>query len=232
MNDHGWDIERIVSEVLRRLQSHVPPTDSAPPAEPKTKTPKTNGRRELCLEERVVTLAVIKDRLQGVRHLRLRPDAVVTPSARDEFRKRNIAVQRQKAPEVAGEPASPLLIAVAETDFDPSPLLAQVAGTSIPGKDLVASVRELAKRVRGDTKLGVLLTSRKAPALCLANRFPGVRAALGDNVGMVREALESVAVNLLVVDPANRGLADLAGTLREFSQGGPRACPPEFREVL
>ncbi|MFV1967403.1 MAG: hypothetical protein ACC628_18390 [Pirellulaceae bacterium] len=242
MNHRGWDIDRIVNEVLRRLQSLASSDDVASPLAKTTKAKTTKAKttkertthnaNELCLDERVVTLAAIRDRLRGIRHVRLCPKAVITPSARDEFRKRGIAVERHAAEPGVTPGNATLVIARADTNYDASALLRQVGGASIEASGLVAAVETLAERVPDDRQVGVLLTARTAPALCLANRHSGVRAALGGSAGMVRDAVQSMGANLLVIDPANRSLTDLANTLREFIRGGIRNCPAEFREIL
>ena len=73
-------LEWIVQEVIRRLR----PGDSAP-------TPAAN---ELRLSERVVTLALLKDRLVNVRRVVVPARAVVTPAVVDELKHRQIELVR------------------------------------------------------------------------------------------------------------------------------------------
>jgi hypothetical protein len=73
--------ERIVREVLRRLQAagvKIEAADSPAVA------------AELVLAERLVTLTTLDGRLRGVQRVVVPPRAVITPSARDELRDRNI----------------------------------------------------------------------------------------------------------------------------------------------
>ena len=75
------EIERIVQEVIRRitvLGVHV--------AERKT---------TLELEDRLITLATVEDRLEDIEQLIVSTRAVVTPSVRDELRDRKIELIRQ-----------------------------------------------------------------------------------------------------------------------------------------
>jgi hypothetical protein len=236
MKNRGWDVDQIVREVVRRLRSHASCEDVAPPPaeSPKSKPPRKPDRKptELCLDERVVTMAAIKDRLQGIRQVRLCPKAVITPSARDEFRKRGIVVERRSAESVVAKGKAALCFAQADVDGNVSGLLREVGGELVSAKGLVDAVQKLAECVSDDRKLGVLLTTRTAPAICLANRLPRVRAALGGSADMVREAVMSVGANLLIIDPTDRPLVDLTNTLQEFLHGGARQCPAEFQNVL
>ena len=110
--------------------------------------------------------------------------------------------------------------------------LNQIAGTVIETPGLSAAVERLVAESHNSGCLCVLLTDQPAPALCLANRHPSIRAALGGTVEMVREARQTLGVNLLVVNPADRNLAELTNTLREYVQGGPQECPAEYQNVL
>jgi hypothetical protein len=239
MKHSGWDIDRIVSEVLQRLQSQTSTDEALPPPEkpadarPAPVKPAAKAK-QLCLDDRVVSLAAIKDRLQGIRHVCLTPQAVVTPSARDEFRKRGITVERRVAESPTADNAVPLAIVRAETSYDATELLRQVGGNLIAtaGASLADAVAALVKRVQGERELGVLLTTRAAPALCLANRHAGVRAAWGGSVRMTREAIASAGANLLILNPVGCTQEDLVARLREFARGGPRACPAEYCEIL
>ena len=77
------EIERIVQEVIRRLTSAGIRVSS--------------GNSELKLSDRIVTLATIEGRLDGVQQLVVPAKAVVTPSVNDELRDRNIELVRQSS---------------------------------------------------------------------------------------------------------------------------------------
>lgn len=76
------DIERIVQEVLRRLaeMNLVPPVAVA--------------ARTLSLPQRVVTMADLKGKLEGVQRVEVPQRAVVTPAARDYLRDMGVQLQR------------------------------------------------------------------------------------------------------------------------------------------
>ena len=92
------EIEQIVNAVLNRLRSmnalpapatsatsQKPVVDSAPKnnAEPK-------NTAELNLPEKLVTLELLRNRLEGVTSLRVLSNAIVTPAVEDELRDRGI----------------------------------------------------------------------------------------------------------------------------------------------
>lgn len=76
------EIERIVQEVIRRLTS--------------AGVQVTRFKPTLELEDRLVTLASIEGRLEGIKQLVVLPKAIVTPSVRDELRDKNVELVRQE----------------------------------------------------------------------------------------------------------------------------------------
>jgi ribose 5-phosphate isomerase RpiB len=79
--------------------------------------------------------------------------------------------------------------------------------------------------------VGIVLTRQPSVALCRANRHASVRAAWGVNVAAVKEAVQSIGANVLVVNPSLHGVYELRGILREFASGN-HACPKQYREAL
>lgn len=203
------DVERIVREVLSGMR---PGSCTAPAA----------GGGELRLTKKVVSLADVEGRLQGVTQVVVTGGAVLTPAARDELKKYAVSVA-SAVPAVAAQSQMPLCACIAQTASDARPLEAVVEGemaglTWLRETKLPAAVDAVCGRVL-DGALGVLLTGESAAALCLANRRPGVRAALGTSVAAIDAALESIAANLLVVDPAGQSAFALRQLLRAWVRG-------------
>jgi len=79
--------ERIVAEVIRRLlERDVRVVDASAPAQ---------GKTELDLETKLVTLATLRNRLDGVGKLLVERRAVVTPAVVDELKDRGIELVRK-----------------------------------------------------------------------------------------------------------------------------------------
>lgn len=76
-------IERIVQEVIRRLLGRGVEI-----------TPSPAHDNCLSIEDRVVTLATLDGRLQGVNRLRIRSNAVVTPAVKDRLREMKVELIR------------------------------------------------------------------------------------------------------------------------------------------
>lgn len=238
------DLEMIVREVLRQLQQlGVGPavgdeTRDGNGTEKQTlAAPPAREPGQLQLEPRTITLGLIHGRLQGVKEVLVSAGAVVTPSVRDELRKRQIALRFRS--ESAGD--SPVrarvVLGVAGGMHANGAALAAVtaetAGAARIDRECVLEVvRQVSQAVAGNKgRIGVLLTDRPAVALCLANRQASVRAAWGVSVASVREAARLIGANLLVVDPSQHGLYELRGMIREFVAGR-HECPEAYRRAL
>jgi hypothetical protein len=81
------DIDRVVREVLRRLAAMTPS-----PLEPAA------AATTVSLTTRVVTMAELKRKLDGVQRVEVPYRAVVTPAARDYLRERGVQLVYAAAP--------------------------------------------------------------------------------------------------------------------------------------
>jgi ribose 5-phosphate isomerase RpiB len=229
------DIERIVREVMRRLEVPQSAGDGAgteirTPPEPKPDNSK------LRLSGRVVTLASLDGRLAGVRQVIVAKGTVVTPAVRDELRKKKIKLEFSDNNHRANVSAGGVLLGIVEGSFDAAALLraisAEVGETQrIEGSCWIEITRQMTEAIAGEAKCGVLVTCRATAAVCLANRRPAIRAALGAGTASVKDAMETIGANLLVVDPASNSLYELRGMVREFV-GGCHECPDRLKTVL
>lgn len=232
----GIEIDQVVREVLNRLGqgtfvSTARGNGAAKSATRQDKTESANGAGTVVLNDPVISAQVLKGRLDGTKTIVVPSQAVLTPSARDLLKELQIAVQRNGGQ--AAKVTATLVFALAATDYEAEGLLRAVAGECGEiermehGKraKLPEMIQALAAEVAGGEKRGVLLTALPSPALCLANRHSGVRAAWGVSGQAVREAIETVAANLLIVDPARHGVFELKQMIRDFGRGS--NCPPE-----
>jgi hypothetical protein len=233
------DVDAIVREVMARLetgadgnQTTAKPRDGGGPTR---KTAGSGGSGEVALTARVVSLAELDGRLEGLKRLRVPAGAVLTPAVRDLLRQGNVAVEYGSGS--ADTARHTLVVGLAESAYEPAALVRAAAqtGTSVEQlarTGLAGVVSEMCDLVASGGKLGLLLCGQPAAGLCLANRRPGVRAALAADRRSVTDALEQVAANMLVVQPASRNFSDLRQMVIEFVRPGPRSCPEYLRSCL
>jgi hypothetical protein len=201
-----------------------------------TPTPLPKGEGiSASLADAVITLAHVERVPAGTRELAVSARAVITPSARDRAREAGITIVRHASTAAAvASPSRPFVIAQADGRGGATGRAAAIArlvphAQRLPATGLADVVATLALHVSRDAARGVLLTSRPATALILANRAPGLRAVTArDPAGLAAAAAETAA-NLLVFDPAafagglERACADFAAR-----PAGP--VPPELAQ--
>lgn len=205
-------IERLVAEVIGRLGTAAP---AARPAVPASAVPAASASgspaaaTDTAVADRVITLAILERLPAGTRRVTIDPRAVVTPSARDHAKEAGLAIVRGAAT-TPGQPASsrPFLIATAACAVDPAVKAAAIAravpgASRLPASGLADAVAALALQASRDAARGVLLTSRPALAVILANRSTSLRAVSGRDAATLSGHAAACAANLLVVDPAS-----------------------------
>lgn len=214
--DGASEIGRLVEEVLTRI--------SAPAT-------------VVALNSRVVTLAELEGKLDRAEQVIVPPRAVITPAARDELKRRGIAVGYAIAPRAATKPRASVAWGQAETSYDAARLIDALARTGMTIEQtaqtgLTQMIHELSDEITKGGKPAVLLTGQAAVAVCLANRRRGVRAVLAQSVATTMQAVRGVGANLLIVDPAARTWFELNRLIGQFLAGAPYLCPAEYREQL
>lgn len=262
-------IDEIVREVLARLsRPGVPPDQETPDVADESSRPAvsadhetapvaseqngskpaaTSGRPgqptysgELAISSRVVALAEVEDRLAGIRRLVVPPGAVVTPSVRDELRRRNIALVRGRPETAAPEGALRVVLLVLGSRFEPAPLQNALAAEGLAIEEvqvermncLIAATDKAAQELGTPNTVALLVSVHPAAAVCLANRHATVRAVLGLDPGRLAGDAAAVGANLLVLDPRSTGPFPLNRMAVEFCRLGPLDCPAELRERL
>ena len=231
------DIQRIVREVLAQLGAA--PQSVAAPAPPAMSPVVPPAARDghVVVDARLVTLASIAGRLQGAKQLVVPPGALVTPSVRDELRRKGVALVRGSAAAAVRKELAPVLLVVGLSRQDPAAAVQMLRQEGLDVQTeaadcLIAATDKLAAAVALGKSLGLLWTRHVAAGLCLANRHAGVRAVLATGVAATAVAVAAVGANVLVVDPTVGTAYERKQILRDFCLGGIRECPEALQERL
>jgi hypothetical protein len=242
MAGQQWDIEAIVREVCRRLQQLSDGGTAGGAGTEKQASPSPAARQpaadatQLQLPHRTVTMGLLAGRLDGVKEVLVPAGAVVTPSVRDELRKRQIVLRKADGQTADAGVRAGLVLGVAG-NADPAGAAVAAVQAEAGGADRIDNpcvlevVRQVTQALAAPARIGLVLTDRPAVALCLANRRASIRAAWGVSVSSVRAATEQIGANLLVVNPAEHGFSELRGMIREFLRGG-HDCPADHSQAL
>lgn len=215
-------VRSLVEEVLRRIaagQSGTPAVAATPSA------PAATSPAALTITDGVITLAHVERLPPGTRHVAVTARAVITPSARDRARETGIEIVRAAAGTTsAGASAAPrpFVIAQAECRGDAAGRAAAIAravpqAQRLPTTGVRDVVSALALHASRDAARGVLLTSRPALAVIVANRSSSLRAVTARDAASLAAAAADCGANLVVIDPAafagglERACADFAG---------------------
>lgn len=211
------DIEAIVREVVRRLRqvnAELPGNGTEANGEA---IPIAQG--ELKLEDRLVTLETLHNRLAGIRSVSVPHRAIVTPAVRDELKDRGIVLRQSngngvvKPSEGTNRQDTRPTVWVMVDGIDVA-ALERMCGSAIAVKvasDLGTVVQSLAQ-----VATAVVITHAPSAAVVTANRDANVRAAVGFNFPAVRQAMDEANANLLAIDPRGKGTAELFGLINEF----------------
>jgi len=236
MSDLAETIERVVRDVLARMGYAVANPSPLPAPEAKTAAPVAASEDGLMLNRRVVTLADLPERVEGVRRLVVPCGAVVTPAVRDLLQEHRIALVFGQSSQATGRTVRAVL-AVAASRYDSEPLenaLRREGYDVEPRRHdcLIRAIDQVADEVQSGATMAILMTDHPAPAICLANRREGVRAVLGARADRVAAETESVGANVLVVDPTAAGFLVIKQMALQFLRVGPRPCPEVFQKRL
>ncbi|MFM7108422.1 MAG: hypothetical protein ACKOZU_07470 [Planctomycetaceae bacterium] len=221
-------IRILVEEVVRRITARGPATTGAA-SMAVAPTPQA-----VTITDAVVSLAHVERLPAGTRELVVSARAVITPAARDRARDAGIAIAREPAPRADAPSAHRIPFVIAHVDGRPEVATRAAAvaravprAQRLPATGLADVVSALALHASRDGARGVLLTSRPALAVAVANRAPSLRAVTARDATTLAAAVADCAANLLVVEPTafagglERACADFADR-----PGGP--VPPEL----
>jgi hypothetical protein len=209
-----------VDAAVRSVLSDMSRVDRVRPSGPSA----TGG--EDVFDGRLLSLRQVEALRPGVREIRVAPETVVTPLARDSLKRLGIGLRliaRAEAERVRdlGEWGFSIESASGVVGAFRRSLLDGEGGWIDLGLSGVDSARWVAgARGRG----ALVLTAEASVAVYVACQIEGVRASAAEEVGSVARAVRALGVNLLVVEPAGKPIAllrQIAATFRRA--GGPMA---------
>ncbi|GHT19355.1 hypothetical protein FACS1894189_8110 [Planctomycetales bacterium] len=172
------------------------------------------------LDSRVVSLAEINERLGTSKKLYISPKSILTPSAKDEIRKRKIEVA-VKLPSTNAASCSEIWIAV----HKPAVLLPSVLIRLKKEFNLIQNsfdtltelISEAKKQLSNENTHGIALTKQSASALCSASRSGVLRPILGIDPKQTAEDAAEVDANFLIIHPQRTPESKFYDLIRRFS---------------
>lgn len=262
MIDHQAMIDAIVREVIARLGASAPavapvatsPAAASPAAAKsgcgcdgkKAAAPQAAATSCSCgcktegvlrVTSRLVTLADLPAKLEGLKQVIVPAQAVVTPAVRDALKPLRISLAYALKTAPAGKAPPPIVMAVTETTYCPAGLSRALSldGATVerlPQSDLPAATDALASAIRSQGALGLVLCDQTATALCVANRAAGVRAVTANDTAELRRAAWATGANVLCLPPRRLGFFLLKRLASQFALEAPYFVPASYARVL
>lgn len=225
-------VDQIVAHVMERLR--LQPTVRAESAVETSTQPTTDT---LVLSDDVVTAELLEQRMNGKRRVLVATRAVLTPSARDLLRSRNIEWSRRSAAQAENSSTTVWKAVVVSS----SPVLegalddaAQRAGIRWD-REFAGNTPEAVRHAVGElcrAAIGgaVIFTDQPEAAACRANRNNQVRAAVVSSVNQVRATQRDMGPNLFCIAVGDVSYIELRNLLREATTSEPSAPPGGWDE--
>lgn len=203
-------IDRIVAEVLQQLGGPAAALDRS--------TAQQSAPTSMHLTEPVITAAALEQIASGA-VVQIDPRAILTPSAHDIVRSRNLRISRENGrsstgPSAVGSQESVQLCVVQSTaalDRVLAELAMPLTRESCPD---VAAESLAIGIARHGTQVGVVFTEAVHRAAMLANRHEAVRAAAVSDRQAAQEARRQIRANLWCLNPEGRTYFELRNILR------------------
>jgi len=227
-------VEQIVRQVLAELRAAASATPRASTSQAHGVPSVGSSENSLTLTTKVITGTALEGRLDNITQLIVPRGAIITPAARDELKKFKVTIASAVSTSKSAA-AKPHLQLAVYGPYDAAPLAAGLIADNLQverskGTDLPAIISELTEKVTATR--GLMITDAAAAAVALANRKPGVRAALVCNAAEIDRAADSLSPNLLVIDPLGRSVFELRGLVRHWLRHPEPACPAALAQYL
>lgn len=243
MNFSALDIDRIVAQVMEELRPepapgpspakiHLPPAPPVAPAPKVAPTPERPAVRPeaVVFTEAVITGSLLEGRVGVSRSVRFAPQAVLTPTARDFLRIKQIEWSREAGNMIA--PASANWQAIVSKSLPPVLSAIEALKTSGEGWDLrlsgtsIEAACQAVSAISRAEAAGIAVFAEDPDVVaCLANRNSRVRAAVVHNTEALSSLRRILGPNVLAISPANKSFFELRNLLKTWSNGGSPVAP-------
>jgi hypothetical protein len=175
---------------------------------------------EIYIDNRVVSLAELKERLGNATKLFISPKSILTPSAKDEIRKRKIEVA-VKLPLHEDRISPAIWLAFHKPAELPNSLLNLLRKEIFLKQESFATLTELLneaeQQLSQEKTHGVALTKQSATAIRLANRSNVIRAIGCANPKQSAEDTAELNANLLVIHPERVNNTEIFEIIKRLS---------------
>ena len=190
------------------------------------------------LTEAVITADLLQSRLNGAQRVRVGLRAILTPSARDLLRARNVELIREAGGSTAGgatgKPAVRWQALVSRTRTQAEAVIENLQATGVAWElHLTGLPHEAARQAasalcRGEAAGVVVFAEHADVVACLANRNPAVRAASVATAQHTTGVRQHLGANLLAINPVGRSFFELRTMLNAFTAAGAPQPPAHW----
>ena len=192
-------VTQITEEVLAKLQNNFD-------------LHSTNGSQSAPIKKRIVTEADVKEMLQqGALTLYLSEKAILTPSAKDIIRQKNLRIVHENSPVTSGVKSRKVAVLaphcsekaehsyeeiLTESGYQPEIQKLSAKTTTVIEKKAMELVSQVAT---GDLQYAIILDVNIFSQCAQANKIKGVKAVICWNARSAEESVKSFSPNVLFV---------------------------------
>lgn len=207
MSAHQSLVDQIVARVMARLGSNEAACFAAD--EP------ASHDAGMFFNERVLTEQTLTERINGSTQIRVAPQTILTPSAKDYLRRLGVTWTRSSETTTGGTPAAQHQLIVLD---EPTSLEAMQAGAWKITR--VTSVNEAVQAAIDSVHtIGSVVLAGPAEAVaCEANRDARVCAVAVCSLDRLQKIKADLQPNVVCVDPAGLGLYELRNILKQVKE--------------
>lgn len=167
----------------------------------------------------------------GTRAVRIAPQTVVTPLARELLKKRGIEIRLGASPELGRLARGEWAFAIGEETGQLQALRRGLLAEPREWLELDPDLEDVRGWLVETSGRGALwITNDGARTVWRACQAAGVRAAVGAEPSDVHRAVNGLGMNLLVVEPAGKTIALVRQLAAAFRQGGAPGVPEDLHE--